>query len=98
VIGTAVYLVGTVLAARWLAPRITDHMTFSRPADRADVAAGRALALLIGLLWPFVLIGVLVMWRTPESHEQIKRERDDAQKRIQELERELGIGGDHGQG
>lgn len=85
------YLAMTVAAARWLAPHILDSMSFGDP-DSTEVVMSRALALCVGLLWPLVLLGVVAMWKAPKSRAQLKQDVAARDARIEELERELGIG------
>jgi hypothetical protein len=95
VIYLIVYLVMIAVTARWLAPHLLDEVAGDKP-DRADVLVSRAMALLIGLLWPVVLLGALVMWRTPKSRGQLRQDLAARDARIAELERENGIGDTRG--
>jgi hypothetical protein len=62
----------------------------------AEVRALDAImAMLASIMWPVVLVGYMV-WRfaTPVTPGERKAELDERERRIQELERELGIGRD----
>lgn len=98
------YVIGVVAMARFLAPVILDWNAsdfYYRGPDTEDVVLSRVMAFLIGLIWPFVLVGLLVFWKTPRSQAQIKRDlhkREEMVKSreryIEKLERETGIIGE----
>jgi hypothetical protein len=91
VIYVLAYLAMTAVAARWLAPRMLDALESEAP-DLSDIVVSRVLALSIGLLWPAVALGTLVMWKAPESRGQLKQKLAARDARITELEHDLGIG------
>lgn len=85
----AVYIAGWVITAR----KASLHMLNEDHVDDAeDRAMSRALGVLLGLVWPLILIGALVTGRLPKTDRQLRAEHTAQQKRITELERELGIG------
>ena len=86
------YTIGLIATARWLAPRLLDNVAGNN-VDPEDVVMSRVMALFIGLFWPLVVVGALVMWKAPKSDGQLKHELAERDDRIRELERELGIGG-----
>jgi hypothetical protein len=64
-----------------------------------DAALDGMIAFFVGLLWPLVLPIAIVMWRPKPTTAEIRAalseretENRDLQRRIDQLERELGIG------
>lgn len=53
------YLIGSVLAAAWL--RV--------PPNPNEMPTPTWVAILAGLIWPFLLLVVVVMWFVPEEPE-----------------------------
>jgi hypothetical protein len=49
--------------------------------------------LFFGLLWPIILLGMLLFYRLPKTPADLEAEVEERDRRIRELERELGIGG-----
>lgn len=88
---TAAYIVGLVATARATA------VMWINTDDDEDSTEGRIIARIlgvgVGLIWPIAVAGALITGRLPKSSGQLRRELQERDQRIAELERELGIGG-----
>lgn len=88
ILGT--YMAGFVLAAR----RITvaaDNSEGLKAEDALDRIGNRVIGVICGLFWPALLLGALVTGKLPKSARQLQADLDARDKRIADLERELGI-------
>jgi hypothetical protein len=87
-----VYLIGFVVVARKGAMVVlNDELTTSTNPDGFDRAFARFLGVAIGLFWPVILAGALITGRLPKTSRELEAELRDRDRRIAELERELGV-------
>jgi hypothetical protein len=84
----AVYAVGYVPAARWSARWLIGGLGAEDAMERIML---RALGCVIAIIWPLALASALVTGRMPKTDREIRDQLEERDKRITELERELGI-------
>lgn len=97
---TVVYLAVAVYTARAFTVRATHSWVNEFGAawvDEGDRRMHAAVGVLVGLVWPGYWIGRALtgtlMATVPPTDDELIAERDAARRRIQELERDLGVGG-----
>lgn len=82
------YEVVAMAAARFAYP----HMD-SDPDDQVEKVLLAGMLLFFGQLWPLAAPVALILWKPRKTPEQVQAENEQMKRRIDELERELGIGG-----
>jgi uncharacterized membrane protein YccC len=88
-----VYLIGFVVVARKGAMAVlNDELRTSGHPDPFDRAFARFIGIVIGALWPLVVAGALITGRLPKTTRELEAELRDRDRRIAQLERELGVG------
>ncbi|MEV4246987.1 hypothetical protein AB0J63_26685 [Streptosporangium canum] len=85
----ATYVTGLVITARKVA---SYGLNEDDCRDAEDRLLARTMGFLAGLLWPLVLLMILITGRLPKTDKQLRQEHAEQAARIEELERELGIG------
>jgi hypothetical protein len=89
----AVYVIGWLLVYRKAYVVLAEDMaSIGLPLSTFDRAGSAALAMLVAVFWPVVVVGYGV-WRvfTPVLPSERAAELDERERRIRELERDLGI-------
>lgn len=98
------YVAGMVFTARKVAWWLLNDDVFDAD-DMADQTMLRLMGFLVGLFWPLAALVALITGRLPKTDQQIRdlltiRDADIAvrDRRIAELERDLGIGSEASHG
>lgn len=85
------YAAGLVYTARKLPVALLNHASILDADDPVDVVAARVLGVLISLVRPVIAFGALITGRLPKTDAQLRTELAARDRRIAELEHELGI-------
>lgn len=85
------YVGGWVFTSRQAAMWLARDLESFGDLDQFEQVGTRALGVMIGTLWPLVVIGALVTGKLPKTPRQLQGEIEERDRRIRELERELGV-------
>lgn len=88
------YCLITMLGARWAYSAMRAYeISRSRyhEFDTEDAIANGVMALMAGVLWPVALVVAAVIYKPRKTPEELRDELAERDRRIRELEKELGI-------